>query len=53
MYHLCERWGIPAVGSGVGNAESRTHAPNENIFVEDYVQGIKHMAAIFAEFAQE
>jgi acetylornithine deacetylase/succinyl-diaminopimelate desuccinylase-like protein len=53
MYHLCERWGIPAVGAGVGNAQSRNHAPNENILVEDYLQGIKHIAAIFNEFACE
>lgn len=51
MYHLCERWGIAAVGAGVGNANSRNHAPNENIRVEDYIVGIKHIAQIFQEFA--
>jgi acetylornithine deacetylase/succinyl-diaminopimelate desuccinylase-like protein len=51
MYHLCQRWGIPAVGAGVGNARSRNHAPNENVLVDDYIQGIKHIAAIFNEFA--
>ncbi len=51
MYDLCQRFGIPAVSTGVGNAESHTHAPNENIRIEDYIQGIKHIAAILEEFA--
>ncbi len=51
MYLLCQRWGIPVVGTGVGNVASRAHAPNENILVEDYIEGIKHMAAIFQAFA--
>ncbi len=51
MYHLCRRWGIGAVGSGVGHADSRNHAPDENIFVDDFIQGIKHMAQVFQEFA--
>jgi len=52
MYELCQRYGIPAVSIGVGNAESNTHAPNENIRVEDYVQGIKHIALVIEEFAR-
>lgn len=51
MHHLCQRWGIPAVGTGVGNARSRNHAPNENIYVSDFIEGIKHMALIFQAFA--
>jgi acetylornithine deacetylase/succinyl-diaminopimelate desuccinylase-like protein len=52
MYHLCQRWGIPAVGSGVGHADSRNHAPNESIFIEDYIEGIKHIATIFDSFSR-
>ncbi len=51
MYELCQRWGISAVGSGVGNANSRNHAPNENIYIEDYITGIKHIATVMQEFA--
>ena len=51
MYELCQRWGIGAVGSGVGNANSRNHAPNENIYVDDYIAGIKHIATVMEEFA--
>ncbi|PTM59059.1 M20/M25/M40 family metallo-hydrolase [Desmospora activa] len=52
MYSLCQKRGIPAVSVGVGHFASNNHAPNENIFVEDYVQGIKHIAAIIEDFAQ-
>jgi acetylornithine deacetylase/succinyl-diaminopimelate desuccinylase-like protein len=51
MYHLCQRWDIGAVGAGVGNANSRNHAPNENIVISDYIEGIKHMALILEEYA--
>ena len=51
MYELCQRWGIPAVGAGVGWAGSRSHAPNENIRLEDLQQGIKHIALIMEEFS--
>ena len=51
QYLLCAQFGVPAVGMGVGNAESNNHAPNENIIIDDYVQGIKHMAWVFHRFA--
>lgn len=52
QYILCQRQGIPAAGSGVGNAESRNHAPNENIVVADYIEGIKHIAMVIEEFSR-
>ena len=52
MEQLCQRHGIPAVGgAGVGHAGSRTHAPNENILIDDFVLGIKHVAAVLSAFA--
>lgn len=53
MYILCQRIGIPSVSVGVGNFASNNHAPNENIFVEDFIQGIKHMAAIIEDFSKQ
>ncbi|TDG00770.1 M20/M25/M40 family metallo-hydrolase [Paenibacillus piri] len=50
MYQLCQQFGIPTVGFGVGNADSRKHAPNENIYVSDYIYGIKMVAAVLREF---
>jgi len=50
MYALCQRYGIPAVSVGVGNANSRNHAPNENIYLEDFYQGIRLIAAVLERF---
>ncbi|MBP3041402.1 M20/M25/M40 family metallo-hydrolase [Bacillaceae bacterium Marseille-Q3522] len=50
MYILCQELGIPAVSFGVGNAHSQNHAPNENITLKDYLNGIKMIAAVIEEF---
>jgi acetylornithine deacetylase/succinyl-diaminopimelate desuccinylase-like protein len=42
----------PAVLSGFGAPENNLHAPNENMPVERYIQGIKFAATIFQEFAE-
>lgn len=52
MYVLCQSIGVPAVSVGVGNFQSNNHAPNENVLVEDYIQGIKHIAAIMEDFSK-
>lgn len=52
MYELCQRYGIPAVSLGVGWSGSRNHAPNENIRIEDYIEGIKVMGRVYGMFAE-
>jgi acetylornithine deacetylase/succinyl-diaminopimelate desuccinylase-like protein len=52
QYVLCGQFGVPAVGTGVGNAQSNNHAPNENIIVADFVEGIKHMLWLFDRFGR-
>jgi acetylornithine deacetylase/succinyl-diaminopimelate desuccinylase-like protein len=52
QYLLCAQFGVPAVGMGVGNADSNNHAPNENILIADYIEGIKHMAWVFHRFGK-
>ncbi len=47
---LAAAQGIPTVGTGVGYAHSNQHAPNENIRIADFVDGIKHIAMIFHLF---
>jgi len=42
----------PAVLSGFGAPENNLHAPNENMPIERYIQGIKFAATIFQEFAE-
>jgi acetylornithine deacetylase/succinyl-diaminopimelate desuccinylase-like protein len=47
---LCDRFNVPMAGAGVGYSESRAHAPNENIRLADFIQGIKHIALILGRF---
>ena len=50
--HLFRNWlGYPIVSVGCAHAESRGHAPNENITIDGFVQGTKFMAAIIQDFA--
>ncbi len=50
MHVLGPGSGIPTVGTGVGYAHSNNHAPNENIRITDYIDGIKHIATILHLF---
>lgn len=53
MYLFNRLLGIPTVsGVGVGNSASRAHAPNENIAVKDYHQGIEHVIRILDAFGR-
>ncbi len=52
MYEMCQRWGLPGVGAGIGWAGSRTHSPNENVRIDDLRQGIRHIALIIDEFSR-
>jgi len=52
MSDLCESTNIPAVLYGVCNDESNIHAPNENIYLKDYLDGIKLTATVIHEFAK-
>jgi acetylornithine deacetylase/succinyl-diaminopimelate desuccinylase-like protein len=45
--HLFRNWlGYPVVSVGCAHAESRGHAPNENLTVEGFIKGTKFIAAI-------
>lgn len=50
QYLLCAQFGVPAIGMGVGNADSNNHAPNENIAIDDYIEGIKHAIWVMHRF---
>lgn len=50
MYDLCQKFDIPAVSIGVGNENSRNHAPNENIRLDDFYKGIEHLTVILDRF---
>jgi len=51
VYQFCHGTEIPCVMYGVSNRFSQIHAPNENIFVEDYILGIKMTAALMDKFS--
>lgn len=54
MYHLSMALGIPTASAvGVSHAQSRIHAPNENIRIADYIQGIKYIGELIERFAEE
>jgi acetylornithine deacetylase/succinyl-diaminopimelate desuccinylase-like protein len=51
LFSKKEYLGIPMVtDTGVSYADSRHHSPNENIRVDDYLQGIELMADILQHF---
>ncbi|MGQ9630039.1 MAG: M20/M25/M40 family metallo-hydrolase [bacterium] len=52
MYPLSQALGIPAVGVGVGYPGSNAHAPNENIRIDDFIEGIKFMGEVIRRFSE-
>ena len=50
-YIVLRHLGIPLASTGVGRITSRTHSANENLKIEDLIDGAKYMAAICEEFA--
>jgi acetylornithine deacetylase/succinyl-diaminopimelate desuccinylase-like protein len=51
---LVSELGIPMVSDpGVRHAGSNDHAPDENIRVDDYLDGVVYMTDLFARFARE
>jgi acetylornithine deacetylase/succinyl-diaminopimelate desuccinylase-like protein len=50
MHLFRNRFGYPIVSVGCGHAESRAHAPNENITVNGFKKGTKFIATLIHEF---
>jgi acetylornithine deacetylase/succinyl-diaminopimelate desuccinylase-like protein len=44
--------GLPVATAGIGHPGSNAHAPNENIRLDLYELGARHIARIVEEFAQ-
>jgi acetylornithine deacetylase/succinyl-diaminopimelate desuccinylase-like protein len=51
-YTLCGELGIPSAGAGTGYYDSRAHAPNENIRIVDFIEGVKHIAVLLEEYTK-
>ncbi|NHJ85494.1 MAG: M20/M25/M40 family metallo-hydrolase [Asgard group archaeon] len=43
---------MPIVSLGSGNADSNSHAPNENINVDDFIDGMKMIVTVLDEFTK-
>lgn len=53
MYDFGATLGIPVASAGIDHPSHKIHAPNENIRVEDFVKGAKHIALIMRRFSAE
>jgi acetylornithine deacetylase/succinyl-diaminopimelate desuccinylase-like protein len=53
MYPLSEALGIPAVLAGIGYPGVNVHAPNENIRLADYFEGIRYIGELIRHFGEE
>ena len=49
-YYIANYVGTPLTSAGVGYYDSRAHAPNENIRVEDFIKSMKHVALTIIRF---
>ena len=49
LYFLCRE--TPALMAGVAHSNSRLHAPNENIYVDDYFEGVRFVGELIRRFA--
>jgi acetylornithine deacetylase/succinyl-diaminopimelate desuccinylase-like protein len=52
LYPFLAGLGLPVFDFGVGYPDSRIHAPDENVRVEDFLRGAKAVAALLGRFAQ-
>ncbi len=50
-YYIANYVGTPLTSAGVGYYDSRAHAPNENIRIEDFVKSMKHVVLTVVKFA--
>jgi acetylornithine deacetylase/succinyl-diaminopimelate desuccinylase-like protein len=49
-YAFVHTLGLPVATAGVGHPESQVHAPNENLRIDLYLKGAKHLVRILKEF---
>jgi acetylornithine deacetylase/succinyl-diaminopimelate desuccinylase-like protein len=52
LYPFVATLGLPTADIGIGYPETRAHAPDENIRIEDFRRGAKAIAALLGRFAE-
>ncbi len=50
MYTVCR--GVPGVMAGVAHVNARLHAPNENIYLQDYFEGIRFVGELIHRYGR-
>lgn len=50
-YAFAKPLGISVVDAGIGYWDSRGHAPDENIRIQDFLNGARHLARILEGFS--
>ncbi|WP_045233412.1 M20/M25/M40 family metallo-hydrolase, partial [Deinococcus pimensis] len=53
MHPFNEHVGVPVVAVGIGNVGGRVHAPNENVLVRDFENGIRFGVEFMTRLARE
>jgi len=53
VHLLCNQFGVPIATAGVGYADSRSHAPNENIRISDFVEHIRFIVTLLDQFEDD
>lgn len=52
MYEFGNQLNLPIVSTGIGWVESKAHAPNESIRLNDFEEGVVHMAHMLSGFSK-
>ena len=52
LYPFVATLGLPTADIGIGYPDTRIHAPDENIRIEDFLNGTKAVAALLQRFAE-
>ncbi len=52
LHPIMHTLGVPIASAGLSYPGARAHAPNENIRIPDFVQGVRHVAAIIERLAE-
>jgi len=52
-YPFIHDLGLPVAMAGIGSPFDNVHAPDENISIENFVNGVRHTARILARFAAQ
>lgn len=52
-YPFIHTLGLPLVSAGVGYPGGQAHAPNENIRINDFINGTRHTARIIERFGRD